>query len=533
MTESELLATPTGFACALGMRPYPWQATALEWYYECLGKRVQGSLCTPNGAGKDTVVIAALALWWIYVHARGRVIITSSDGKQIEDQTRPAIQRHRGKFDGWEFNMWTVKTPTGGSIRLYSTDDPGRVEGAHRETFDDGKPNPDGPLLIVANEAKSIDDSILDAFDRCTFDGLLYASSPGFMRGRFYESQFREELGFKRLRVGLKDCPHIPPERIAAVILKHGKDSAFARSTLDGEFMEADAELRFDRTGLTRLKEMAEAHEKRWKADVARDPKLSVIGELVEGEHKQMTWLPAADGWCWNLEGQHPIPGCRYLGFCDPGTGAQAEGSATRDPAAAGILRLAYIDQTGPKPVEMPDEIVAVLHAEGGCLWDNDIVAERLAMLLRHFKCPAVVEMNNAGMEVIRLLQLAGAQVVRRKKRDHRNPGKLLDVVGFQTTAASKALWVGALGTAIREQTFDCRYGPAVKDFSHFIRNEQGTGEAQPGCHDDFVAGIGQALLERQSATTYRAPAPFRLMPARPGGMAVISDGQYEHGALA
>lgn len=492
MVEADLRQTPTGFAVAvLGMNPYDWQATALEWYHGCLGKRVQGSLATPNGAGKDTVVIAALALWWIFVHARGRVIITSSDGKQIEDQTRPAIHRHRGKFDGWEFNMWTVKTPTGGSIRLYSTDDPGRVEGAHRDTHDDGTPDPDGPLLIIANEAKSIHDDILDAFDRCTFDGLLYASSPGYMRGRFYESQFMRDRGFKTLRVGLKDCPHIPPERIAAVIQKHGKDSAFARSTLDGEFMEETGEVRFDLEGLKALRVQSDIGHDRAKIVTLQ---VSAIGKLFT--------MNDSSGWLWVEE--TPQPGGEYLLFCDPNTCEQGEGNSERDNTACGVLRKGYISGDG---IERPDHIVAVLHWQGGVKWDSDVLAVRMKLLADWYgKAMTVVEANNFGSALIKDLQREGVRLWRRTRVDDKDPNKKISLLGFLTTERTREHWVQACSKALRmnedgegnkSMSLRCAYKPAVDEFHSFIFTPDGRGEAQPGTHDDWCAGIGIGLTVR------------------------------------
>src|SRR5204863_7926830 len=122
-----------------------------------------------------------------------------------------------------------------------------RAEGWHKE--DDHN----GPLLIICNEAKSIQEEIFQAFDRCTFNALLYTSSPGPMHGSFWESHSRPELRFKKMTVGLSECPHIPPERIEAVTTKYGPRHPFTLSTLHGEFMLDGAESRFNFEGLERL----------------------------------------------------------------------------------------------------------------------------------------------------------------------------------------------------------------------------------------------------------------------------------------
>jgi hypothetical protein len=49
-----------------------------------------GALVTPNGAGKSSGVVAALALWWVSVHPRGRVVITTkTPSSSISNSSRP------------------------------------------------------------------------------------------------------------------------------------------------------------------------------------------------------------------------------------------------------------------------------------------------------------------------------------------------------------------------------------------------------------------------------------------------------------
>jgi hypothetical protein len=270
------------------------------------------------------------------------------------------------------------------------------------------------------------------------------------------------------------------------------------RSTLHGEFMAADGEARFNREGLDLIDAMAKAGHA--NADV---------GELVTqradlGHHGIDFLMDRETGWVWIAE--QPVVGCSYLGWWDPMTGAQSEGSAHRDMHAAGILREAYVDADGK---QHDTQVVAVLHAPEGARWDNDIAAERFSLLLRHYgDCMAIVEMNNAGMECIGYLQQHGRQLWRREKRDHKNPGKKISTVGYQTTGASKALWVGALGRALREQTLVCTYALAASQFGTFILNEDGKGEAQAGCYDDFCTGIGLGLLVINGSATRLAPPP-------------------------
>lgn len=477
----------------LGLKLYDWQEDAVTAFDEANVQLVQVSLATPNGSGKSAVVIPTLALGWLALYPRGRVVLTTADGKQLDGQVMPALESHRAKFPHWKFIEREITTPTGGRFVAFTTDDAGRAEGWHKLNDDDG------PLLIIADEAKTIPDAIFSAIDRCTYNAILLTSSPGHMVGRFYESQFKPDLGYIVIRIGLKDCPHITQDKIDRIVAAHGRNSAFARSTLDGEFMEATGEARFDADGLTALEEMCNVEETLPKALQAE------LGELIQQERRALQWIPNPKGWVWIREA--PTPGCSYLGFCDPMTGAQSEGAVKRDTHAAGILRLSYIDE---RQVEHDDEVVAVLHHEGGCRWDNDILADRLSSLLLHYDdAPVIVEANNAGTEVMRLLIIAGRTLWRREKPNHRLPGKkMIDVVGFQTTDATKAHWVGALGRHIRERLLICRYREAVRHFQHFVLDEKGKGNAQANCFDDFVTGVGMAIFARASAKRMTLPPP-------------------------
>jgi hypothetical protein len=197
-----------------------------------------GALVTPNGAGKSSGVVAALAIWWSSSHVRGRVVITTKDAKQLDQQLLPALERHRPKFGAWKWlsSPYTeISTGNGGRIVAFTTNDAGRAEGWHKE--DDA----DGPLLIIVDEAKSVEDRIFQAIDRCTFNSLLYVSSPGLMQGPFYQAFTRDAPLFRRRRVTLLECPHIPPARIEGMIAKYGREHPLTQSSIYGQFMNQDA----------------------------------------------------------------------------------------------------------------------------------------------------------------------------------------------------------------------------------------------------------------------------------------------------
>lgn len=191
-------------------------------------------MATPNGAGKSSVIIAGIALWWVSVHPQGRVVITSAVTRQIEHQVWPSIEAHKSKFADWTWKDKYLETPTGGWIFAFTAKDGGKAEGWHK--VDDTT----GPLLVIVDEAKTVEEPIFRAIDRCTFNALLYVSSPGGKDGRFFEAHTKFSGSFRARRVGLKDCPHIPKERADDIIAQYGADHPFTKSTLEGEFMSPE-----------------------------------------------------------------------------------------------------------------------------------------------------------------------------------------------------------------------------------------------------------------------------------------------------
>ena len=117
----------------------------------------------PNGVGKSSKIITLSALRWLQRFPRGRVVITSFDSRQVSDQLWPALQLQISKFPTWRASHaeHRIDTPTGGRLRAFTTDDPGRAEGFHDDK--------DAPLSIIVDEAKSVPADIIQAIDRCSY----------------------------------------------------------------------------------------------------------------------------------------------------------------------------------------------------------------------------------------------------------------------------------------------------------------------------------------------------------------------------
>ena len=233
------MTTTTGFAeLVLGLELYPWQAKALLPLEKATGEnkvRQNIAVCAPNGSGKDSHIIPTAVFWWLAMHPRGRVVVTSKSDVQLGVQTVPNLLKHYRKF-GWPEPVnsprFTMVTPTGGSLLAFVTNEGARAEGHHSRT--------DEPLLMIINEAKSVDAAIFEGIFRCTPDALMLISSPGGMEGIFYDCFSKLSAQYKTIRAGLADCPHISQEKIDSITATYGANHPVTRSTLHGEFMKQE-----------------------------------------------------------------------------------------------------------------------------------------------------------------------------------------------------------------------------------------------------------------------------------------------------
>src|SRR5271154_4288303 len=220
----------------LGMNLYDWQADALLYLDEGTPeKSVQITVVTPNESGKTKILLVAAGLSHLILYPQALVVITSGDSKQLDGQIIPAFRAYQKQFPKWTFLEREVRTPSGGRIIFFTTDEPGRAEGWHPSNREKG------PLLIMVDEAKSVPEGIFQAFDRCGFQALMLLSSPGKKAGRFYETHYHLE-NWNRVAVSLIECPHIKQDKIDRILANcqgNEKHPLFL-SAVHGQFMDED-----------------------------------------------------------------------------------------------------------------------------------------------------------------------------------------------------------------------------------------------------------------------------------------------------
>src|SRR5260221_2700141 len=222
------------FADYLGIGLYDWQLDVVNTYdLHSDGETFKLALRAPNDSGKSSRIAVLSGLWHLVKHPAGKVVYTSKDLRQVNDQFWTAVRQHLHLFPQWKItdSQHLIETPEGGFLRAFTTKDAGRVEGFHRA--------PGSPLLILVDEAKSIDEEIFRGVDRCYYSVLAYISSPDEKVGRFYESFQYDQ--FVKFHAGLNDCKHIGRERIAQIKAWYGASDPYTLSVLEGEFMDYGA----------------------------------------------------------------------------------------------------------------------------------------------------------------------------------------------------------------------------------------------------------------------------------------------------
>lgn len=200
------------------------------------GAKVAARTC--NGAGKTTVIIPAATFWFMSVHPRSKVVITSGVDRQVREQLFPALHAQQKRLAGWQWNDADLMAPNGARCVGFSTRAGGHFEGWHGnkvELYDLFQH--DGPLMIIVDEAKSVLGPIFDAIDRCTYQRLLMVSSCGAAIGNFHAAFHRDARFWKCHQLPASLCPHADHDKNKELIQRRGREDPLVKSKVDAEFM--------------------------------------------------------------------------------------------------------------------------------------------------------------------------------------------------------------------------------------------------------------------------------------------------------
>ena len=227
--------SPTEFAYLhLGMKLYSWQEEVID----AVGRQEAVALAAANSSGKTTFCVAPVVLWFLWRFPKARAVITSAAFRQVKNQLWPAMTMFRERFPGWDWLTTEIKTPEGGGAFGFTTKDSGKFEGWHPRFSAQ-----DDPILVVVDEAKTVDDPIFQAVDRIGPQFQMFVSSPGKCYGQFYRCFNKDRDHYHTFRVRSVDCPHIPDTKRLRDLAKYGEDDPTYRSMHLAEFAEDEGNL--------------------------------------------------------------------------------------------------------------------------------------------------------------------------------------------------------------------------------------------------------------------------------------------------
>lgn len=251
----------------------------------------------------------------------------------------------------------------------------------------------------------------------------------------------------------------------------------------------------FSLTGMTRLELMA-------KIDPGEKPK-GEVGQLIFSGIG-LTFMPDPDAWLRVWE--PPTVGYSYVGTLDTCRHEQAEGSKDPDAHSFWILRPAVKSEEGK--ILDTRAVARIVHP---CQWDADLIADKIALVLKWYGDCMIVPEANQGLDVINALRERECLIYRRPKFDHKNPGKTLEVVGWETTDKTRPLIVSEIQKVVREEALVIECPVAVSQMRTFERNARGKACAKSGCHDDDVIALAIGLFNLSSAKELKPPQPLRM----------------------
>lgn len=215
-----------------------------------------------------------------------------------------------------------------------------------------------------------------------------------------------------------------------------------------------------------------------------------------------------------------PIEGESYIIATDNGRGKSYTEGGDTDPHAVVVWRRGSYDAHGKWRA---GAVVASLVPE--CRWDQDILAEVIALLSGLYGGCMVVPEANMGELLIAELRRRGVMIYERdRKKTEVDQGKETKLWGWLTTGESKRYLIENLAARVR--MWDARgagicvwFEWIVGELRTFVRHKDGTEGALKiaGCHDDFVLALAIAVACEASATPYSRP--FISSRKRPEGL--------------
>lgn len=243
-------------------------------------------------------------------------------------------------------------------------------------------------------------------------------------------------------------------------------------------------------------------------------------GQIDMATQERAVWREAEPEVAIFKRCEHPRVGCQYLISVDSAEGEDQTSGQDPDRHSVLVHRRAYHDSNR---VFNPERVVCRLKAPSRV--PLEVLAELIDLLSRVWgRCPAIIEMNNTGLAVLKLCQALGVPLWKRVDVNPRS-GKKEEKLGWRTTdnadyGGLRSLILAALrkklsGTSNVEggtdYSTDVGCENVVYELSMFGEKD---GKLQGlGAHDDDVMSLAIGSYNIDAATAYTEPKIQRQPP--------------------
>jgi len=239
---------------------YDWQKAV---WMACWQKNARVAVKTCNSSGKTSMLVPILALSWMSAFPGSKVVITSANERDIEEQLMPSFENAIAPYrkNGWKKVGMNIIAPSIDGVLppsktvCFCTKSGKNFEGHHNKLYFDA----DGverfcPLLVIVDEAKSVADDIFHAVTKCKPTVQLRISTTGADSGGFHDAaensdgtwttgtEFNGE--YHEFTIPWTLCPHLmddPGEyaQSMAMIERYGVNHPEVKSQLLAEFFRS------------------------------------------------------------------------------------------------------------------------------------------------------------------------------------------------------------------------------------------------------------------------------------------------------
>lgn len=228
---------------------------------------------------------------------------------------------------------------------------------------------------------------------------------------------------------------------------------------------------------------------------------ISETGYLVEQPDGQISFDSVRDGTGPIVIWERPHMGLKYLLAIDPASDSSQTIGADPDRHSVSVWRAAYHDDQADrwKPAKKVARLAAPFYGDG------DEVAEFATYLSRYFgNCICAIEIN-CGLDILRLLQMNGVPLYKRRPLSHRT-GQIVEQIGFKMgDKQERNALIEGFAAAIRTEAIEVLCLHSIDEYMAFITNHRkGRAEAAQGNHDDDVLCDAIAWETMPNATTYQ-----------------------------